>query len=370
VTAVLTAVTDLHHIDRALCRLGSTILPLRHLDPINSEEEQAKFLASKSYNPQFRYLPIPEQDYQRMSAELDALMPDESPIGRLFEHTRNYLRRRLRLRRVLGTAEFWDPDLYGRPSQDLIQLAERILKDERRLAMHEASDEIYGADFVVNLMEQALRRYGLHEWTVLARPSISATNVESANRVINVRSDARYSMITAKRLIVHEVETHVLRAANGYRQPFGIFGAALIPGYLATEEGLALVNEERAGYIDHPRLRVLAARVIASHLSRLNSFRQIYDELLAYDLDPEETWITVKRVKRGLGNTVHPGGYIKDHVYLWGKIKLEQFIVEGGELASLYVGKIGLDHLDIINKIGLNAPKYLPSTYGHRSPGL
>src|SRR5262249_26213535 len=154
---------------------------------------------------------------------------------------------------------------------------------------------------------------------------ISATNVESANRIINVRADQRYSMVSAKRLLIHEVETHVLRAANGYLQPYGIFGAAVIPGYLATEEGLALVNEERAGYIDKPRLRILAARVIASHLARLVSFREIYDQLIAYRLDPEDAWITVKRVKRGLGDTSKPGGYIKDHVYLWGKLKLEQY---------------------------------------------
>jgi uncharacterized protein (TIGR02421 family) len=361
VSIAATVVRDVEQMDRTLCHLGAAILPLRHLDPLNGEDEKRKFFDSKQYDPQFAYTKMDEGEYATLSARLATLHPDDSPIGRLFEHTRSYLTRRLRLRRAVGTAEFWDPDLYGRPPEDLIQLAERILKDGR--PVDDSGDLIYGADLVVNLLEQALRRYGLNEWKVLTKAYISATNVESVNRLIIVRGDTRYSMMSAKRLVVHEVETHVLRAANGYTQPLGIFGAAVIPGYLATEEGLALVNEERAGYIDRARLRVLAARVIAAHMSRLVSFREIYEKLRSYNIDPEEAWVTVKRVKRGLGDTSQPGGYIKDHVYLWGKIKLEQFLVEGGDLAALYVGKVGLDHLDLLRQIQLKAPKYLPASY-------
>jgi uncharacterized protein (TIGR02421 family) len=355
------AISDPAQIDRALCMLGKTILPLRHLDPINDDAEKAKFMAGSTENPQFEYRKIDDGEYHSARQALESLAPDNSPIGKIFDHTRTYLLRRLELRRSIGTSDFWAPELYGRIPGDLIQLAERMLKDGRR---YETGNEtIYGVELVIGMMEQALRRYGVTGWKVQARSNISATNVESVNRVINVQADQRYSMMTAKRLVVHEIETHVLRAANGYEQPYGIFGAAVIPGYLATEEGLALVNEERAGYIDRPRLRVLASRVMAAHLACLYSFREIFERLLEYHLSREEAWVTVKRVKRGLDDTSKPGGYIKDHVYLWGKIKLEEFIVQGGDLAALYVGKVGLDHLDLLRGIDLRPPRYLPRSY-------
>jgi hypothetical protein len=354
-------IADLAGIDEALCQLGSEILPLRFFEPLNSEEEQRRFFDEPGYNPQFVYPSMPEEEYRVCSERLDALRPDGSPAGRLFEYTRRYLARRLALRRTIGTGQFWDPDLYGLPPEDLIQLAEQIL--ETSYFPSENSEATFGADRLIAMCEQTLRQYALTEWKVVARPHISSANVESANRLIVLRADAKYTMTQMKRLVVHEIETHVLRAANGYLQPLRIFGAAVIPGYLATEEGLALVNEERAGYSDSDRQRVLAARVIASHLARLTSFREIYERLLGYGLSSGEAWITVKRVKRGLGDTSLPGGYIKDHVYLWGKLKLEKYLVEGGDLSMLYAGKIGLEMLALVEQMGMKPPQYLPKSY-------
>jgi uncharacterized protein (TIGR02421 family) len=355
-------ITSVEAIDAALCQLGSEILPLRHLEPVNGEEERERFFSRTDYNPQFVYLQLTDEQYRNAIERLQAIHPDASPIGQLFLHTRNYLHRRLELRRAVGGARFWDPSLYEVPSEELVQIAERIL--DAGLPEEEfTTDAIHGAERMRAMFEQALRQHGLTDWKVISRAHISSTNVESANRLVIVRADGLYSMTMMKRLVVHEIETHVLRAANGYLQPLRIFGAAVIPGYLATEEGLALVNEERAGYVDNERLRLLAARVIASHLALLTSFREIYQRLRDYGLGEQDAWITVKRVKRGLGDTALPGGFIKDHVYLWGKIKLEQYLVAGGDLARLYVGKIGLEMIDLVEQLGMQPPRYLPRSY-------
>lgn len=354
-------ITAVEAIDAALCQLGSEILPLRHFEPVNGEEEKARFFAEPGYNPQFVYLQLTDEQYRGAVERLEAIQPDGSAIGQLFHHTRNYLARRLELRRAVGGTRFWDPTLYEVPSEDLVQIAERIL--DSHVPEEFTTDAIHGADRMRAMFEQALRQHGLTDWKVIARPHISSTNVESANRTIIIRADGLYSMTMMKRLVVHEIETHVLRAANGYLQPLRIFGAAVIPGYLATEEGLALVNEERAGYVDNDRLRLLAARVLASHLALLTSFREIYQQLRDYGVSEEEAWITVKRTKRGLGDTTLPGGFIKDHVYLWGKIKLEQYLVAGGDLARLYVGKIGLEMIDLVEQLGMVPPRYLPRSY-------
>lgn len=66
------------------------------------------------------------------------------------------------------------------------------------------------------------------------------------------------------------------------------------------------------------------------------------------------------RAKRGLGDTSKPGGFIKDHVYLEGKVLLDDFVKDGGDLTPLYAGKIGLQHIDLVKKGIIKPPKYMP----------
>src|SRR5262249_43969691 len=159
-------------------------------------------MSTPGYNPQFVYHAIPDAEYALLRGRLEALHPDGTAIGQLFERTRGYLLRRLKLRQVIGTSKFWDPDLYGQPTEDLIAIAEEIL--EARPALEHTTDSIHTADRLVTMCEQALRQHGLGDWRVIARPHISSSNVESANRLIIVRADQLYSMTAIKRLIVHE----------------------------------------------------------------------------------------------------------------------------------------------------------------------
>jgi hypothetical protein len=47
------------------------------------------------------------------------------------------------------------------------------------------------------------------------------------------------------------------------------------------------------------------------------------------------------------------GGLTKDIVYLRGLIKLLEYLRRGGELEPLFVGKISVDHVAIINELQL-----------------
>jgi hypothetical protein len=162
---------------------------------------------------------------------------------------------------------------------------------------------------------------------------------------------------------VHEIDTHVLRSANGYAQPFRIFAVGAVPSYLMTEEGLAVVNEERMGYIDQPRTRMFAARVVAALAAQTQPFATIYAELRDYGFSHGEAFTITRRVKRGLTNTAKPGGFIKDHAYLWGRVLVEEYVLSGGDLSRLYVGKIALEHVPYVEDLGLLPPKYLPYPY-------
>ncbi len=131
-----------------------------------------------------------------------------------------------------------------------------------------------------------------------------------------------------------------------------------LPGYLSTEEGLAAYFEELTGNTDEEKMRDYAGRVIAVNSVCKNlSFREAYEKLRGYGFTEGKAWRLAIRAHRG-------GGYIKDHVYLKGYFQVKKFAEKNGDLKSLYVGKIGIQHLPLVKNLLkegiLKKPKYLP----------
>ena len=63
-------------------------------------------------------------------------------------------------------------------------------------------------------------------------------------------------------LLQHEVGTHLVTYYNGRAQPFRQLDSGLA-GYDGLQEGLAVLSEYLVGGLSRPRMRLLAARVIA-----------------------------------------------------------------------------------------------------------
>jgi hypothetical protein len=351
----------LQTLDTVLCSAAAELLPLSHLDPINSQEEKERLSRDPKYVPQFVYGP---QDLSRL-AELDdqlrGLQIPDHGVGIFFREARDYLLLRLNCRRNLGHDEHWRRPLYPMPPDRVIHLARRILGAPS--ARSRIVDKPFKAEDQARVLRARLKQYQLNEWRVEIRSNISGANTDSANRIVNIRNDLSYTMEEMKGLVVHEIDTHVLRAANGYCQPYRIFAVGAVPSYLMTEEGLAVVNEERMGYIDTARNRLFAGRVIASIRAVEGSFLDIYNEQRDHGFSHDEAYVIAKRVKRGLRDTGAPGGFIKDQVYLWGRLQIEEYVLSGGDLSRLYVGKVSLEHLPLISEIGLRPPRYIPYPY-------
>jgi hypothetical protein len=355
------APVSLESADELLCAAASEALPLSHLEPTNSAEEAEKVAADPSYNPSYTYTAQNEGRLSRLRAQLEQLDLPGYGVGMFFRQARDYLLKRIDLRLNLGNDAHWRQPLYPMAPDRVITLARRILSQPQPKSR--PVDRPFRASDQVRLVNSRLRQYNLLDWRVEVRTNISATNTDPANRVVNLRADLTYSMEEMKRLVVHEVDTHVLRAVNGYAQPYRIFAVGAVPSYLMTEEGLAVVNEERMGYIDSLRTRVFAARVLAALSAHTQPFSTVYGELREYGFGHADAYTTTRRVKRGLADTSSPGGYIKDHAYLWGRVLVEEFVLSGGDLSRLYVGKIALEHVPFVDNLGLMPPKYLPYPY-------
>ena len=173
-------------------------------------------------------------------------------------------------------------------------------------------------------------------------------------------ADRRFGRTECKRLVVHEILGHAVAAANAALHPIRIFEIGTA-GSFADQEGLALALEEHAGALDAHRMRVLAARVIAT--DRMHSgaaFGETARQLhRAHGFSPEVAVLITERAYRG-------GGVARDAGYLYGYLRVRGALArQEATVDALRNGRIGLDDLRAIEELearGLaTAPAFRPA---------
>ena len=181
----------------------------------------------------------------------------------------------------------------------------------------------------------------VYKYWIVGKGRKRLTTVYPAEKNITVCGRRKFAEGDDERLAVHEIGVHALRAANGYNQPFSIFGTGL-DGYERTEEGLALFAEHETGNTSEEVLRDYAGRVLAvNSVLEGMSFRKTFEMLRDYGFSKDQAWDLSVRAHRG-------GGFIKDHIYLAGYLDVKQYRESGGDMGMLYVGKIGLHHIPLV----------------------
>lgn len=346
-------------IDRVLLGLSRRIEILRYLVAINYKEEKKKFLVEKVKNPDFVY-DTPRYNADKLVSILCDLDLPNDVIGKLFKEKVDELRCKNELLQNLGNKKVVigkSKELYGKPSKKLIKRAERLLKSlDKQKNLKSSESEIFSAAKLAAKIRYYLRELGINKWKVMTIDQQSVS-VVSMQRRIKVSKYKKYSKLAVRRLKVHEIDAHVFRAENGYMQPMRLFVSGL-PGYLSTEEGIAAYLEEKSNVESLQSKRRFALRVIAVNLVYEGAdFRECFKKIKSYEKDDERCWEITYRVFRG-------GGFLKDHVYLQGYYQIKKFIDDGGKLEDLYIGKIGLQHLELCKELVaegvLEQPKYLP----------
>jgi uncharacterized protein (TIGR02421 family) len=178
---------------------------------------------------------------------------------------------------------------------------------------------------------------------------------------VEVREDVSELMVSFGRLLIpanaafrpervepllhHEIGTHVVTYQNGARQPLTLLTIGL-PGYDETQEGLAVLAEYLTGGLDPRRLRVLAARVVAiGKMLEGAEFIEIFESLRSdHDIPTRTAWSIAIRVVVG-------GGSVQDAIYLRGIARILDALAEGRDLDVLFVGKLALDHVPLIQEL-------------------
>lgn len=354
---------DLRAIDKFLSQVDHDLLLLKYVKPENLFEERARALDDVKYNPVFQYKQV-DVNMDDIEERLLLLSPDDSPLGLLLRKKKRELLQRITVLRARGNARaFTDAciALYGQPSSVLLSAATSFLRSRLACDLLSRGSDLITAEEALPYFEAVLTEYGLHDWQIQIRDSV-VSRMTVGSKSLYLRRDALFSKTDLPALIAHEVETHVLTAENGNHQSYDLFRRGFA-NYMDTQEGLAVYNQNRFLSPHHEKRYDPACKILGTAFALEHSFaetRAYMSEELGLDSDKALT--KTIDVKRGLIDTSEPGGFTRGIVYFRGLRAIEQFIADGNDLRRLYIGKIALEDLEMLEQIaGLKEPLILPT---------
>ena len=348
-------------IDHELAQLTERYRFLLDLTPVNVEEQRCAFLDGDVTEPTFHYRPLEDDPdvADAMLAAVDVGDVEDPTLGHLLRAKHRELALQLAMLRARDTSEFLplSLELYGAVTPALLARAEAIL-DQTEVPARSTDGRIDAVRFV-RLAERELAHYrsvdadiGVH---VEIRPDATGVLVSGCDLIVGRAVRVPRGRVPA--LIQHEVGTHLVTYVNGTYQPIRLMAAGLA-GYEQTQEGLAVLAEHLVGGLTPFRLRQLAGRVVAVHgMVAGRSFGEVHGELVAAGFSASSAFTTAMRAFRS-------GGLTKDAIYLRGLVEIVEHLAGGGDLDLLWLGKVSLDDLPLIDDLHergvLTGPKLLP----------
>ena len=340
-------------VDRRLSEVGESFDFLLQVTPVNSEASWKEFRRRKfAEAPQFYYRPLSLEtaELKRRLHEIPIERIEDPTLAELFRQRQDELDRKITMLNDIGTPKFLLGSLqvYGRPDTELSRLARQLLEELPSRSRQDAAGGSVSSEAFAQRAEEEFSYYRQQsrefDAKVIVRDDMySGLMCSGGHLYIGQRTTIPTRRINA--LLQHEVGTHLLTYFNGKQEPFHQLHSGFA-GYDGLQEGLAVLTEYLVGGLSVPRLRILAARVVATDLligglSFGDCFR-ILD--IDYDFSQRAAYTITMRVFRG-------GGLTKDAVYLRGLVDILKYLRNGGDLQILFVGKIALEHVPFITEL-------------------
>jgi uncharacterized protein (TIGR02421 family) len=349
-------------IDASLTEIERSVNLLLNVTPVNATEAWADFQRSD-------YATVPTLRLRELEFEPDLVRRElydleienvtDPALHILFRAKRDEIARQITALEDRDTARFvyGSLQLYGELAPPLVSAAEELLAmiPEQAPSTSSVTAGVF-AEAARSEVDRYRAAYPDFPSNVEVRDDISELMVSFGRLLIPEAAAIRSDRVEP--LLHHEVGTHVVTYQNGARQPLKLLTIGL-PGYDETQEGLAVLAEYLTGGLDPRRLRVLAARVVAiAEMLDGAGFLEIFESLRGeYRFPTRTAWSIVIRVVVG-------GGSVKDAIYLRGIARLLEAIAEGISLDVLFVGKLALDHIpliqDLLDREVLNPPWVRP----------
>jgi uncharacterized protein (TIGR02421 family) len=348
--AVVKAVWD---VDRMLADVSEEFEFLLQVTPVNGEQAWREFKRRGfERRPAFHYRPLPAEPVilkrQLYKAPVERI--EDPALASVFREKLDEIDRQITMLQDRNTSRFLyeSIQLYGGVEDELYELALRILDSIPPRSRERGRPGTIGSvEFAARAREEIDYLRQQHEEPMEARVEVrgDVTGLLVSRGNLLVSDRARIPVSRVEALIQHEVGTHVLTYHNGRAQRLRHLYTGFA-GYDALQEGLAVLAEYLVGGLSRPRLRLLAARVVAGRFmidgaTFVDTFRSL-DQ--TFGLASRTAFVVTMRTYRG-------GGLTKDAVYLRGLVQILDYIAKGGEIETLFVGKIATKHIPIIREL-------------------
>lgn len=314
-------------------RIGTT-----SLTPLNYMGEMEKFFKSNTYNPQYIYKIQKLQDFSQkindLKLEIDALkLPKDLRIYLL-----DFLDDQYNLfltKSSIGKGDFSKNahNLFDWGGDRLNLLLSKTPDVEFKMHI---KHNIKNANAIKKRFEKALKRYNISSFKVEI-DTFSPHIINVGYKTIGIGYEIRRFECNVDRLVVHEIESHVLQTENIRNSSTQLSELSKYGNQNLYGEGLAIYNEITTRKITPSAFEIYYLRIKAVRLLH-KSFREIY-ETLSEVLNPQRAFVMTYRVKRGLSDTSAPGGFPKDACYLLGFHEIENLIAAKYPKKLLYATK-------------------------------
>jgi uncharacterized protein (TIGR02421 family) len=339
--------------DESLSKVSDGFSFILQVTPVNAEAAWREFRRSRfAREPRFYYRPLTVDPgvLKRQLFDVALERIEDPTLAELFRQRQDELDRKITMLADIGTTRFTlgSQQVYGAVEPGLLKLAKEVLASVASRSRDDSEGRMLSAVEFAALADKEIRHYRqllpqFDAKVVVLDDMFSGLMCSDGNLLIG-----RQTQIPERRaeaLLQHEVGTHLLTYYNGLMEPFRLLHSGFAR-YDALQEGLAVLSEYLVGGLSRPRVRLLAARVVATDsmlqgASFIETFRKLDRE---HDFSQRAAYTIAMRVYRG-------GGLTKDAVYLRGLVDILGYFSQGGELEPLFVGKFSQDHIGLIREL-------------------
>lgn len=285
---------------------------IRDLVPLNLHEETEKFLADKTYNPQFKY---------SRSFEQAELTKYGLPRKEYFDHAQSMLE------------QHGPQDL---PIDNFLTPAEI-------------------ATFVFDLV----KKLGLPELPVHFEPNRIGQIMLSADG-LHLRVPIKFDLDSLIGKTNHEIQSHYLRKYNQLQQSWNL-KTSTKKGleFILTEEGLANINSFISR--DDKIVKRTYLNYYAAYLAQELSFSQLFLSVKKHGVSDKIALNYTLKQKRGLEDTSQPGGFSKNHLYLEGMVAVSSWLATTKNPQLIYSGRISLNDIKKVEELDKSDKIVLPT---------
>ncbi|NCP67194.1 DUF1704 domain-containing protein [bacterium] len=350
----------LRNIDKKVCEIDSQIKLLSYINPRNINEQKALFLANSGFSPRFSYKEL-DLDFSHMRNDLKKIPVVNHALYPLYNAKIKELEYKLMMLEARGSSEYSDlsQKVFGTVTRHLYQEALKFIRLNEPNLAPDSSAEL-DTKRAVEILKDFLVEHNLGHWQIkILEDSVADIQVTKREAIL-VKKGAKFTSNRLKALLVHEIGTHVFRYENGKTQPLRILERGTA-NYLRTEEGLAVWNQNQLGLALGDKFLTPGYQIVALYMAQKMGFHDLFNYLKStFDLSDELAWKLSLKSKRGYDNSEAKGAFTKDALYFMGMREVDRFIEKGGDIADLYVGKISVPDLPLVQKIdGLRPAKLL-----------